>query len=59
MFLNRFNSLKKYGFALKYVHQQTEQICQAAVQSNPQAIKYVKEQTEGLCYMALRKDGMA
>ena len=40
-------------YALRYVKEQTEEICLAAVNQNWNAIKYVKEQTEKICLAAV------
>jgi hypothetical protein len=45
--------------ALKYVKDQTEEICLEAVKQNGYALQYVKEQTEAICLEAVKEDGDA
>lgn len=42
-------AIKKDGFALKYVENQTPDICLAAVQQIGNALRYVKNQTPDIC----------
>ncbi len=44
---------------MKYVKEQTEEICLAAVQQNGHALKDVKKQTEKICLAAVQQDGGA
>ena len=37
-------AVKQYGYALRYVKEQTEAICLEAVKENGDALRYVKEQ---------------
>jgi len=48
---------KRHGLALKFVKNQTPEICQAAVESFPLVLKYVREQTPELCLTACKKFG--
>jgi hypothetical protein len=52
-------AVKKYGEALQFVKQQTEDICLAAVKKDGYALRYVNEQTEAICLAAVKKDGYA
>ena len=40
--------LSMYGFSLRYITKQTEELCIAAVTNNPLAIKFVAEQTPAI-----------
>ena len=42
--------MEENGNALKYVKNQTEAICLAAVENNSSALRFVKNQTEALHY---------
>ena len=52
-------SVQHKGNVLKYVKDQTEEICRLAVQQNGCALMYVKEQKEELCRLAVKKNGFA
>ena len=52
-------AVKEDGDALRYVKEQTEEICLEAVKENGYALKYVKEQTEEICLKAVEEDGDA
>jgi len=41
---------------LKYVKNQTEEICLAAVKQNGEALKYVKNPTEEICLTTLNQN---
>ena len=47
----------KDGYVLRYVTEQTPEICLAAVKQNGYALKYVREQTPELCLAAVKQDG--
>jgi hypothetical protein len=47
------------GFVLKYIKNQTNAICERAVQQNDHTLIYVKEQTERICELAVQKNSMA
>jgi hypothetical protein len=50
-------AVQECGYALKYVREQTPEICMAAVQKDGYyALKYVKEQTPGLCMVAINQN---
>lgn len=53
------DAVKREGWALLYVKEQTEVICLAAVKKNGCALLYVKEQTEAICLAAVKQDGWA
>ena len=58
----KFNKMiikTKYLYALKYVKEQTEEICIFAVQQNGLILKYAKEQTEEICIYAVQQNGNA
>ena len=48
-----------YGYALKYVLEQTEEICVAAVKKDGLALKYVTKQTPQICLEAVKNNGYA
>lgn len=47
------------GDMLKYLKEQTEEICLRAVQQNGNALEYVKKQTEEICMEAVKQNGVA
>ena len=49
--------VKQNGYALKFVKNQTEEICLAAVKQCGYALKFVKNQTEQVCLAAVKEDG--
>jgi len=61
--VNKYNYyieiVKKNGFTLKYVNEQTEEICLEAVKQNGLALEYVKEQTEEICLEAVKRNRLA
>ena len=50
-------AVQRNGLALKYVEDQTPEICLAAVQENGHALKYVKVQTPEICMAAVQQNG--
>ena len=52
-------AVKQNGYALRYVAEQTEEICLEAVKQNGDALRYVAEQTEEICLEAVKQDGYA
>ena len=48
-----------YGYALRYVKDQTEAVCLKAVEQNGHALQYVKDQTEAVCLKAVAQNGYA
>ena len=53
---NKIKGVQHNGLALKYVKNQTDDICIAAVQQNSDALKYVKNQTEEICIAAVQQN---
>lgn len=53
------SAVKKNGWGLEYVENQTEEICLIAVKQNYHALQFVKDQTDAICTAALKKDGWA
>jgi hypothetical protein len=51
--------IKDYGLALKYVKNQTPEICLAAVKNSGHALQYVKNQTPEICLAAIKKTRFA
>ena len=47
------------GDALRYVKDQTHEICLKAVEQNGYALKYVKDQTHEICLKAVKQNGYA
>jgi hypothetical protein len=74
-FLNRFNlkeeliisysgadalkAVEHNGYALRYVKEQTPEICMRAVESHGNALRYVKDQTPEICMKAVERNGYA
>jgi len=59
---NREEALKaveRNGDALRYVKEQTPDVCLKAVERNGYALRYVKEQTPDVCLKAVESDGDA
>ena len=52
-------AVQQNGYALRYVHNQTEELCKLAVQQNGYALRYVHNQTEELCKLAVQQNGYA
>jgi len=52
-------AVKQNGNALRYVKEQTEQICLEAVKQNGDSLQFVKEQTEQICLEAVKQNGNA
>ena len=48
-----------WGGALRYVSEQTPEICIAAVNNWGDALQYVSEQTNEICLAAVKQDGSA
>ena len=51
--------VKQNGHALKYVHNQTKEICLIAVEQNGYALQYVHNQTKEICLAAVEQNGHA
>ena len=51
--------LNKKGRLLKYVKNQTPELCLIAVSNNGEALEFVKNQTEEICWAAIKQDGNA
>ncbi|CCL32146.1 hypothetical protein BN174_3470002 [Clostridioides difficile E15] len=49
--------MENRGFALKYIENQTEELCLIAVREDPVALQFVKSQTEDICIEAVRRNG--
>jgi len=52
-------AVKRDGYALECVKDQTEAICLEAVKETGSALGYVKDQTEAICLEAVKEDGDA
>ena len=52
-------AVRKNGFTVQYVKNQTDEICLEAVKKNGHALAYVKNQTEEICLEAVRQNGDA
>ncbi len=50
---NALREVKRNGLLLRWVKEQTPEICMAAVKQNGKALQWVKEQTPGLCAAAM------
>jgi hypothetical protein len=51
--------VKKDGYFLQYIDEQTKEICLEAVKENGYALQYVKEQTPEICLAAVKQHGWA
>jgi len=51
--------LSKDGLALKYVKEQTHDICKLAIRQNHNALRYVKDQTRDLCMLTVRMNSFS
>ena len=52
-------TIKSCGICLKYVKNQTDEICKLAVRQDGTALQYVKEQTNEICELAIKQDPFA
>jgi len=52
-------AVKRNGWALHYVKDQTPELCLAAVKQNGWAIHYVKDQTPEICLAAIKQNSYA
>ena len=52
-------AVKQDPYAVKYVEDQTPEICLEAVKQNGLALFYVKNQTSGICLEAVKQDATA
>ena len=52
-------AVKQNGHALRFVSEQTPEICLKAVRQNGHALQYVSEQTPEICLEAVKQDGYA
>ena len=52
-------AVEKNSDALRYVKEQTPEVCLKAVESDGYALRYVKEQTPEVCLKAVESDGDA
>mgnify|MGYP000317113444 CR=1 FL=1 len=43
---------------IRYVRNQTEELCRVAIEKNPYALSYIRNQTEEMCLLAMKKDSM-
>ena len=50
-------AVKRDGYFLAYVKEQTPEICLEAVKENGYSLKFVKEQTHEICLEAVKQDG--
>ena len=48
-------AVKRDGIALKYINDQTPELCLAAVKQNGESLYYVKEQTPTICWAAAKQ----
>ena len=57
--LENKSSVKEDGANLKFIHNQTEEVCIQAVQQSGYYLKYVHNQTKEMCLEAVKRNGMA
>lgn len=50
------NLIKKNPMSLKYIDEQTKEICDLAISLDPFSIQFIKNQTKELCELAISKD---
>jgi len=55
----KVDELKKNGMLLKYILEQTEELCLIAVKQNSNAIIHVKKPTEAIMLATVKQNGMA
>ena len=53
--IEALEAVKKNGYALQFVQNQTEEICLEAVKKNGYALQYVQNQTEAICLEAVKQ----
>jgi len=53
------NMVSTNRYALKFINNQTENICNAAIDFCPSSLQFVKTQTYSICMRAVKLDGMA
>ncbi len=53
-----YDKIRKNVFALKYIKNQTKEICLHAIRVNISAFEYIKNKTEDICLEALRINGL-
>lgn len=51
--------LTRFGLALEFITEQTEEMCLIAVKSNGWALQYVEKQTDKICLAAVKQNGCA
>ena len=52
-------AVERNGYALRYVKDQTPDICLKAVEADDDALRYVKDQTPDICLKAVERNGYA
>ncbi len=52
-------AVKQNGYAVKYVHTQTQELCMEAIKQNGYVLRYVRNQTQELCMEAVKQNGCA
>jgi hypothetical protein len=57
--IQMMNAIKQSYMALRYVKDQTPELCLYAIQQDCWALQFVKEQTDDLCKIAIKKSGSA
>jgi hypothetical protein len=56
-FLSPLEAVKQNGDALKFINEQTPEICLSAVKQNGWMLRYVKKQTPEICLSAVKQNG--
>ena len=49
-------AVKRDSYSLRFVKDQTEEICLAAVNQNGYSLQFVKDQTEAICLVAVKQN---
>lgn len=50
--------VSKYGNNIKYIDNQTDELCKLAIEQNPKSFIFIKDKTPKICMMAVKKDGL-
>lgn len=56
---DKLKAVSQNGICLKYIDDQTHELCMTAVKKNGMALRYVKNKTEDICMKAMKKCAFA
>jgi len=51
------HAVKQNGFSIRYVKEQTPEICLESVKQNGYSLRFIKEQTPEICLEAVKQNG--